>query len=179
MSHLNLWRSNDSAHRRSNAQSTWDFFAAFESELSPFLGTVSRTRQKTNRPECDVNENENEYLLSFDVPGLAREDIEIDITESTLTVSGERKNLRDSAERNVHRIERSFGKFERSFELPQGTVAEEIKAGYENGVLELLIPKPEKIKPHKVSITAKGLGLNLNGLNSTKQKTQKETKLAN
>ena len=157
MAHLNLWRSPNTSSERKFIQNPWDFFSTFESELKPFFSTGSTVEKgKLLTPNCDVTETEDNFLLSFDVPGLKKEDIEIDVTGSTLTISGERMNQHESAEGNVHRIERNFGKFERKFSLPEGSNIDQIQATYDNGVLELSVPKPEIIKPKKIQIGING-----------------------
>jgi HSP20 family protein len=105
-------------------------------------------------PACDVSETEEGYLLTFDLPGVHRDDISIDVTGRRLEVSGERKWDEETGDVNYYRRERSYGRFLRSFELPDGTNVDTIEASYENGVLKLAVPKAEESKSRKISIAA-------------------------
>ena len=129
----------------------WDFFGSLEKELSPFFTSISPS-ESAKTPDCDVTESEDKFLLSFDVPGINTEDLDIKLEGNTLTISGERKSNVETNEKNVYRLERKFGKFQRSFSLPEGTDQESIEASYANGVLEIFIAKPKKIQPRKIEI---------------------------
>ena len=104
-------------------------------------------------PAVDISENEKDYVVKAEIPGLKKNDIKISIEDDMLTLSGERKFENEQKENNYHRVERSYGKFQRAFHLPEGTKADEIKANYKNGVLSLTIPKPEKVKPKEIAIS--------------------------
>ena len=140
---------------------TWD----------PFRGLV--TREKMNRifegaltsrgeeqdmaastwtPSVDIHENENELVLSAEVPGIEDKDIEIEIENNTLSIKGERKIEKETKEENYHRIERSYGSFSRSFTLPTNVNQDNIKAEYDNGVLRISLPKKPELKPKKVKV---------------------------
>lgn len=102
------------------------------------------------QPNVELEDSENSYLLSFDLPGVKREDIKIDIHLKTLIVSGERKcETRDQAGRVS---QRSGGHFERRFILPETVQTERIEAKLQDGVLELLLPKAELAKPRSIEI---------------------------
>ncbi len=103
-------------------------------------------------PACDVNETETHYLMSFDVPGVKKEDIKIDLRGHTLTVSGEKKEEFEQKNGSVYKTERSSGSFLRSFELPEDIKAGQIEALYENGVLRVAIPKTEASKTEQIKI---------------------------
>lgn len=91
-------------------------------------------------PKVDVREREGHWLLSVDVPGVAREDIKVDVVENQLVVSGERHHeIEDEAY-----SERTYGQFERRFNLPDGVELDQIEASHDHGVLNLVIPKSEK-----------------------------------
>lgn len=103
-------------------------------------------------PSCEVDETDSHYLMSFDLPGVKKEDIRIDIHENELKVSGTRKEEREEKERNRHWSERFFGSFERTFKIPASVMAEKIEATYADGVLRVTIPKGEEFKNQQVKI---------------------------
>lgn len=116
------------------------------------------TRQsRTFTPAVDLRETQEFFLISLDLPGVAEKDIKVDVHEGRLTVSGERVREESTDDGMYSRFERSVGKFERSFQLPTNVNADKIQARFENGVLEVMIPKAEAAKPRQVSIeTGKG-----------------------
>src|SRR6266480_5203152 len=105
-------------------------------------------------PAMDVVESDDHFLLKADLPGLAEDDVNIEIRDNTLTISGERKSEYERKERGWYRVERSAGGFSRSLSLPEGVDADGVTAHFENGVLEVRIPKPEERKPRRVQITS-------------------------
>jgi HSP20 family protein len=109
-------------------------------------------------PAMDLVENENEFVLRADLPGMTEDDVEIEIKDSVLTISGERKaEHEEKGDGGFYRVERAFGAFSRSLTLPEGVAADKIKAEFDNGVLEVRVPKPEERKPQRVQI-GKGNG---------------------
>ena len=103
-------------------------------------------------PSCDIYENENELVLTAELPGVKDDDVEIKIEDNTLTLRGERKLETETKEENYHRIERTYGSFHRSFSLPYYIDQEKIKAEHENGVLRIVMPKKPDLKPRSVKI---------------------------
>jgi HSP20 family protein len=104
-------------------------------------------------PPIDLVEGEDHFLLKADLPGLAEEDVKIEIDDGTLKISGERRAEHEASERGWYRIERSFGSFARTLTLPEGIDADAVSAGFDRGVLEVRIPKPEERKPRRVQIS--------------------------
>ncbi|HSD25257.1 MAG TPA: Hsp20/alpha crystallin family protein [Solirubrobacterales bacterium] len=112
-------------------------------------------------PAMDLVETEDHLVLRGDLPGMTEDDVDIEIKDNVLTVSGERKAEHEDRGEGYHRVERAFGSFSRSLALPQGVDAEKIEAKFENGVLEVLVPKPREAKPTRVQIgkgTVEGTG---------------------
>jgi HSP20 family protein len=95
-------------------------------------------------PKVDILENEKGYEINVAVPGLSKEDFKIDLNDNFLTVSGERKFSKEKKENNLHVVETQYGNFSRSFALPENVDASKINATYNNGILEITIPKDEK-----------------------------------
>jgi HSP20 family protein len=108
-------------------------------------------------PAMDLVETDDNLVLRADLPGLSRDDVEIEIKDGVLTVSGERKAEHEEKSEGFYRVERTFGRFSRSLSLPEGIDADRVAADFEDGVLEVRIPKPEARKPHRVEI---GAGVN-------------------
>jgi HSP20 family protein len=105
-------------------------------------------------PAMDLVEEGDRYVLRADLPGLSEKDVTIELDERVLTVSGERRSEHETRKEGYHRVERASGRFSRSLTLPEGVDAEAIEAQFENGVLEVRIPKPEERKPRRVQIKA-------------------------
>jgi HSP20 family protein len=107
-------------------------------------------------PAMDLVETEDHFVLRADLPGLSEEDVSIELEESVLTVSGERKAEHESRDEGFYRVERAFGSFSRTLTLPKGIDPEAITANFDRGVLEVRIPKPEERKPRRIEIAANG-----------------------
>jgi HSP20 family protein len=103
-------------------------------------------------PAMDLVETDGELVLRADLPGLDRDDIEIEVKDNILTVSGERKAEHEEKGEGFYRVERASGRFSRSLDLPRGIDAGGVKANFDRGVLEVRIPKPEERKPTRVEI---------------------------
>jgi HSP20 family protein len=105
-------------------------------------------------PAMDLVETDDHLVLRADLPGLDQEDVEIEVKDNVLTVSGERRAEQEESSNGYHRVERSYGRFSRSLSLPQGVDADQVQAEFDKGVLEVRIPKPAERKPHRVQIGA-------------------------
>ena len=123
-----------------------------------------RTANGTARrwiPAMDLVETEDHLVLRGDLPGMTEDDVDIEIKDNVLTVSGERRAEHEDKGEGYHRVERAFGGFSRSLSLPHGIDPEKVEAHFENGVLEVRIPKPAEAKPTRVQIgkgTVEGSG---------------------
>jgi HSP20 family protein len=105
-------------------------------------------------PPMDLVEHDDHFVLKADLPGLAEDDVSIEVQDGTLRISGERKAEHEQREKGWYRVERSFGSFSRSLTLPDGVDPDGISAEFDRGVLQVRIPKPEERKPRRISITA-------------------------
>jgi HSP20 family protein len=103
-------------------------------------------------PAMDLLETADSFVLRADLPGMGEEDVNIELEDSTLTISGERKTEHESSEEGYYRVERASGAFHRSLTLPKGVDPEAVTASFDRGVLEVRIPKPEARKPRKIQI---------------------------
>jgi HSP20 family protein len=117
-----------------------------------FFGQTDQGRRWV--PPIDLVEAEDHFVLKADLPGLSESDVNIEVQDGTLTISGERKAEHEEREKGWYRIERSFGSFNRSLTLPDGVAPERIEASFSDGVLEVRIPKPEERKPRRISISS-------------------------
>ncbi|MFL5818666.1 MAG: Hsp20/alpha crystallin family protein [Conexibacter sp.] len=107
-------------------------------------------------PAMDLVEADDHYILRADLPGLAEDDVKIEVENAVLTVSGERRAEHEQRGEGYHRLERAYGSFSRSLTLPEGVDPESVQANFERGVLEVNIPKPEQRQPRRVSISVGG-----------------------
>jgi HSP20 family protein len=103
-------------------------------------------------PPMDLLETDSELVLRADLPGIDEDDVEIEVKDGVLVVSGERAAEHEEKGEGFHRVERAFGRFSRSLTLPQGVDAGKVAATFSNGVLEVRVPKPEETKPTRVEI---------------------------
>ena len=106
-------------------------------------------------PYVDVYHTDGKLVVKADVPGLSKEDLDISVVDNRLTIRGERKKASEVKEDNYHRIERVFGTFERSFELPATVDAGKIEASYKDGVLEITLPEKPEAKPKQIAVKVK------------------------
>ncbi len=104
-------------------------------------------------PAMDLVEVGDSLVLKADLPGLRREDVDIEVKDGVLTISGERKDEHEEKADGYYRVERTFGSFSRTLTLPKGIDAEGITADFADGVLEVKVPKPEERKPHRIEIS--------------------------
>jgi HSP20 family protein len=103
-------------------------------------------------PSLDVSETKNEIVVKAEVPGMDPKDIDISLSNGTLTIKGEKKQEREKEEEDYHLVERSYGSFMRSIMLPTEVKQDKINASYKNGVLKVVLPKSEETKKKEVKI---------------------------
>jgi HSP20 family protein len=100
----------------------------------------------------DVIENDNEFVVKASLPGIKPEDIDVTYHNQTLTIKGEMKQEESKTEDKYHLQERRYGMFSRSISLPSDVDGDDVKADFENGVLELKLPKKEEVKAHRIAV---------------------------
>jgi HSP20 family protein len=119
--------------------------ATFSSLIDRFFNdSLTRSGGSSFQPRVDIVENDKAFELHVAVPGMNKEDFQIEMNDSFLTISGERKFTTEKKDANWHSIETQYGNFSRSFSLPENVDTSRISAKYNNGILEVLIPKDEK-----------------------------------
>jgi HSP20 family protein len=135
---------------------------SFQQDVDRLFGAVfdshTRATAVSRRwiPAVDLVEETDEYVLRADLPGVAEQDVTVELDHNVLTVSGKRKAEHEERKDGYYRLERASGSFARSLRLPEGVDADGIKANFDNGVLEVRVQKPASRKPHRVPITAGG-----------------------
>jgi HSP20 family protein len=136
----------------------WDPFREMNSfgQLGRFFDRFPESPTTTGAwsPNVDIFENENELVVTAELPGIDPKDVELNVENNVLTISGDRKLEFEDKKENYHRVERAYGSFSRSFSLPRLIDDSKIEAGYKDGVLTVHIPKHEKAKPRQIKITA-------------------------
>ena len=133
----------------------WDVFGDFDDLMGGWFRSpaVLRREETAKMPAIDVSENEGAYLVKAELPGVAREDLNVTINNRVLTINAERKEeKKDEKDGRVIRQERYYGKFVRSLRLGSDIDEGRIEAEYENGVLNLSLPKTAEVKPRKVDV---------------------------
>lgn len=123
----------------------------FDAFFSPGAPTRENRRWV---PPMDLLEADDHFLLKADLPGLAEDDVSIEVQDNALTISGERRSEHEEHGGGWFRMERAFGSFSRSLTLPDGVNADAINAEFHDGVLTVRIPKPEERKPRRIAISA-------------------------
>ncbi len=127
-------------------------------ELDSFFSRFPRsffdnyTQDESWMPLVDIEETKSDFIIKAELPGLKKDDIKINLDDNVLTIEGERKSEKEDKEKTYHRIERFYGKFYRAISLPKGIDENNIKAKFENGLLEITLPKSEKIKSKNIEI---------------------------
>jgi len=103
-------------------------------------------------PTVDISETEGEYLIKAELPEVKKEDVKVTVEDGVLTLQGERRQEKEEKGRKYHRVERSYGSFVRSFTLPESVDESGVKAEFKDGVLNLHLPKTEKVKPKAIEV---------------------------
>jgi HSP20 family protein len=144
----------------------WDPFREFEElqeRLSSFFGTrvplvksggeESETFGSTTwAPRVDITEDEKEYVVEAELPGMKKEEVKVTIENGVLSISGERKAEKEEKGKKHHRVERSYGSFTRSFTLPDTSSAGKVSADFKDGILKVHVPKSEKVQAKAIEV---------------------------
>jgi len=137
----------------------WEPFrelSAFQNEMSRFMNGLFDGPGRAPQnwvPALDVWETPTEVVYAFDLPGIPESDIAIEVKDDTLSVSAKRERADETFEDGFYRYERRYGSFARAVGLPQGVDQDRIAARYENGVLEVRVPKPEEQQPKRIELS--------------------------
>lgn len=132
-----------------------NFSRMFDERLSR-IGADRQTMTLADwRPACDIQETAESYVVHAELPDVKKEDVKLSVQNGVLMLAGERKQEKEEKGRKFHRVERSFGRFERSFELPESIDDKKIEASYKDGVLHVILPKAPATKAasHEIKIS--------------------------
>lgn len=127
----------------------------FDQTFNEFLSPLTSTEEMRGRgwfPAVDIRETDDSLTVFCEIPGLKKEDVSITLENNVLTISGERKFEKETKEQSYHRMERSYGKFSRSFSLPSNLETSKVDASVQDGVLRISLPKVEAAKPRRIAI---------------------------
>ena len=135
----------------------WDPFREMEAVLDRYRPGRSLSQSEDIAradwyPTVDVSETEGAYHIHAELPGVKKEDIKVSVHDGVLMLSGHRESKHEENDKKVHRIERSYGSFSRSFSLPENVSAEQVEANFQDGVLEVDIPKVDVPKSKQVEV---------------------------
>lgn len=142
--------------------SIWDPFEEMETLLDRYNRSSRKTLANANdrnfevgdwMPVVDIEETEDAFSVKAELPGVEKEDVSINIDKGVLTIKGEKKT--ETEDKKRHRVECSYGSFVRSFTLPQSIKVDDVEAEYNNGILNLTIPKSEEAKPREIEVKIK------------------------
>ncbi len=147
----------------SNGLAKWDPFrdlTEFQKRLASMFGgegaSLASFGEADWHPAVDVAEDDDAYLITADLPEVTKEDAQVRVKDGVLTISGERKRETEEGDKNkkFHRVERSYGKYERSFRVPDNVDPQAIKADFKDGVLKVTLPKGEEPEPeeHRIEV---------------------------
>jgi len=145
-----------------NTVTLWNPFRELDevqNRLGGFLGTFPRFGDGNGglklaewSPQVDIIEDNKEYLVKADLPEMKKNEIQINVENGVLSISGERKTEKEEKNKKFHRIERSFGRFERTFTIPEDADASRIAADFKEGVLKVHLPKSAQAKPKPIEV---------------------------
>jgi len=149
-----------------NALTRWNPFREMEDlqrrmstlfDWSPFRrSTLTADEENITVPEwaplVDIAEDDKEYLIKVELPEVNKDDVKVTVESGTLTISGERKAEKEQKGRKYHRVERYYGRFERSFTIPDDAEPDNVKAEFKDGVLRVHLAKSEKARPRQIEV---------------------------
>ncbi|OQY27345.1 MAG: heat-shock protein [Candidatus Cloacimonetes bacterium 4572_55] len=142
--------------------SIWDPFREMEELLDRYSRSSRKSLAKSDdktfevgdwMPVVDIDETDDAFLVKAELPGVKKNDVNVNIENGVLTIRGEKKT--ETEDKKRHRVECAYGSFVRSFSLPQAIKAEKVEAEYKNGILNLTIPKSEEAKPKQIEVKVK------------------------
>ncbi len=149
-----------------NALTRWNPFREMEDvqrrmssllDWSPFRrSNLTADEESITVPEwaplVDIVEDDKEYLIKVELPEIQKDDVQVTVESGTLTISGERKAEKEQKGRRFHRVERYYGRFERSFSIPDDATADDVKAEFKDGLLRVQLAKSERARPKQIEV---------------------------
>ena len=133
-------------------------FLALQQEIDRLFDGFSTTftgrMPKDLTPTMDIAETEKDIEITVELPGMQEKDVQLNVADNVLTIRGEKKNEREETKKDYHLVERSYGSFLRTVELPAGVNPDQIKAEMTKGVLKVAVPKPAPAQTKKIDVKA-------------------------
>jgi HSP20 family protein len=140
----------------------WDPFqdlASVQDEMNQVFGRARQAQGgRVWAPALDIAERPDAYVVTVEIPGVRPEDLDITLEQGLMTIQGERRFHGESTDQQWHRVERRYGAFRRSITLPSQVDADAIEASFENGMLEVVVPKAEETRSRRIMVSAKPPG---------------------
>ena len=134
-----------------------DFFDRYSRALAPpFIRSSELMANGGWSPRVDVSENDAAFVIKAEIPGIRKEDVKVTLENGVLTLQGERRQEHEEKGWRVHRVERSYGLFMRSFSLPGNVDESHLKAHFHDGLLEVALPKLEQAQPQTLQVPVEG-----------------------
>lgn len=149
-----LWEQPFLELRRATDRLFDDFFKRFRWPIAERRGPLDLTADifRTEWPHVDIDETDEEIRITAELPGVDKDSIDISMTDERVTIRGEKKGHEEKKGRGYHRLERSYGSFQRSFHLPCEVVTDRVDASFKDGVLTLVLPKAEGAKAKRIPV---------------------------
>jgi HSP20 family protein len=133
----------------------WPFSVGFPWRPSAlFADWPWQDRPRPFAPAIDVSENDGQYTITVELPGGTRDDVQVELHDGVLSIRGEKKNEREEKKEHRRYVERTYGSFSRSFQLPANVDATRLEASFKDGVLTITVPKTEEAKPKTIAVKA-------------------------
>jgi len=141
-------------YRRYSVPNLWEEMERMQREMGKMKNAFSFERPQSSGvfPAINAWANEDEEIVTAEIPGVDPSEIDLAIVNDVLTISGERKAVEPNGEMRYHRRERTYGKFSRSIQLAFAVDSSKVSAGYEDGILKVTLPRAEADKPHKITV---------------------------
>jgi HSP20 family protein len=156
---LTLWKDKSPTHLLEDLKGHLDkwfgeYFSKNKEAVAQGESIFSETGSLMRFPVVDIQEQKDKYIVNAEIPGMKKDEIEVEYRDGYLTILGEKKFEHEEKKKDFHRIERSYGSFHRTFEIPEEINEEEVKGEYKNGVLSITLPmkNPEKRRVKKIEI---------------------------
>lgn len=134
-----------------------DYFQTFRFPRFDFPSTPELSKLML-KPSCDIVENDKEYSINVEIPGVDRKDVELSLGNGTLTIKGEKRKESEEKDKDYHRIERSYGSFRRVISLPEDADEEHLTAQFKNGVLKVIVPRTDALTSDAKKIEIASVG---------------------
>lgn len=142
------------AKARRNPWNIWDELDDLQNAVSRSFRGLDNNESAVIIPRMDAWENENELILEMELPGVAKEDVDISVTGHDFTVTGKSKHVDEKEGSTYHRRERQYREFSRTITLPYAPDVNKVKAVSKDGILTITIPQPQETKPRKIAVKA-------------------------